>query len=126
MDPREPRRGAGGKGMNRLSKKSERRGLSPPPGPPGKARRLASLGQGSDLMAKDRSIVADFLVYMVVRLIVGVIQALPYRAALTLADCLAWLAYYVNARHRNVALDNLRHAFPGRFTEAELHRQVRA
>jgi KDO2-lipid IV(A) lauroyltransferase len=77
-------------------------------------------------MAKSRSILTDYLVYLVVRLLVGVIQALPYRAALTLADCLAWLAYHVNARHRNVALDNLRHAFPGRFTEAELHRQVRA
>jgi KDO2-lipid IV(A) lauroyltransferase len=77
-------------------------------------------------MAKSRSVVADYLVYLVVRLMVGVIQALPYRAACTLADCLAWLAYHVNARHRNVALDNLRHAFPGRFSEAELHRQVRA
>jgi KDO2-lipid IV(A) lauroyltransferase len=77
-------------------------------------------------MAKPRSVVADYLVYVVVRLVVGVLQALPYRAACTLAECLAALAYHANVRHRNVALDNLRHAFPGRFTEDQLHRQVRA
>jgi KDO2-lipid IV(A) lauroyltransferase len=77
-------------------------------------------------MAKPRSVVADYLVYLVVRLIVGVIQALSYEAACTLAGGLAWLIYHLNARHRNVALDNLRHAFPGRFTEAELDRLVRA
>lgn len=77
-------------------------------------------------MAKSHSVVADYLVYLVVRLVVGVIQALPYRAACTLAGSLAFLFYHLNARHRDVALDNLRHAFPGRFTEAGLHRQVRA
>jgi KDO2-lipid IV(A) lauroyltransferase len=77
-------------------------------------------------MAKPRSVVADYLVYLVVRLVVGVIQSLSYRAACTLAGSLAWLIYHLNARHRNVALDNLRHAFPGRFTDAELDRQVRA
>src|SRR5690242_8426423 len=77
-------------------------------------------------MAKPRSVVADYLVYVVLRLVVGLIQALPYRAACDLADGLAWLIYHVDARHRAVALDNLRHAFPGRFTEDELRRQVRA
>jgi KDO2-lipid IV(A) lauroyltransferase len=77
-------------------------------------------------MAKPRSVVADYLVYLVLRLLVGFIQALPYRAACDLAGGLAWLLYRVDARHRTVALDNLRHAFPGCFTEAELHRQVRA
>jgi KDO2-lipid IV(A) lauroyltransferase len=77
-------------------------------------------------MARPRSVVADYLVYLVVRLVVGVIQSLSYRAACILAGSLAWLIYHLNARHRNVALDNLRHAFPGRFTEAELDRQVRA
>jgi KDO2-lipid IV(A) lauroyltransferase len=77
-------------------------------------------------MAKPRSRVVDFLVYLGVRLGVGVIQTLSYRAACTLAESLAWLLYHLDARHRNVALDNLRHAFPGRYSEAELHRKVRA
>jgi KDO2-lipid IV(A) lauroyltransferase len=77
-------------------------------------------------MAKPRSAVADYLVYLVLRLLVGFLQALPYRAACDLASALAWLIYRLDARHRAVALENLRHAFPGRFTEEELHRQVRA
>jgi KDO2-lipid IV(A) lauroyltransferase len=77
-------------------------------------------------MAKLRSVVADYLVYLVVRLLVCVIQALPYRAAYSLGAGLGWLIYHLDARHRRVALDNLRHAFPGRYTEAELHRRVRA
>jgi KDO2-lipid IV(A) lauroyltransferase len=39
---------------------------------------------------------------------------------------LAWLAYHVNRRHRLIALDNLRQAFPNRFHEAELDEMVRA
>jgi KDO2-lipid IV(A) lauroyltransferase len=77
-------------------------------------------------MAKPRSVVADYLVYLVLRLVVGFIQALPYRAACDLAAGLAWLLYHADVRHRAVALDNLRHAFPGRFSEDELHHQVRA
>jgi KDO2-lipid IV(A) lauroyltransferase len=77
-------------------------------------------------MARPRSRVADYLVYLVVRLIVGVIQGLPYRTACELAGGLAWVIYHLNARHRAVAQDNLRHAFPGRWTEAQLDRQVRA
>jgi KDO2-lipid IV(A) lauroyltransferase len=77
-------------------------------------------------MSKQRSRVADYAVYLVVRLLVCVIQALSLAAARRLAGGLAWLAYHVNRRHREVALDNLRKAFPGRFSEAELHRKVRA
>jgi KDO2-lipid IV(A) lauroyltransferase len=77
-------------------------------------------------MAKPRSVVADYLVYLVVRLLVGVIQALPYRAACSLGGGLGWLIYHLDVRHRNVALENLRHAFPGHFTEAELDHRVRA
>jgi KDO2-lipid IV(A) lauroyltransferase len=76
-------------------------------------------------MARPRSVVADYLVYLVVRLVVSVIQALPYRAACSLGGGLGWLAYCLDVRHRRVALDNLRQAFPGRYTEAALHRRVR-
>jgi KDO2-lipid IV(A) lauroyltransferase len=63
-------------------------------------------------MAKPRSRLADYLVYAAVRLAVCVLQALSPRAAARLAGGLAWLAYRVDARHRRVADDNLRHAFP--------------
>lgn len=77
-------------------------------------------------MAKARSHINDYLVYLVVRLCVCFIQALPPAAARQFAAGLAWLAYRVNRRHREVALDNLRQAFPGRFSEVELDAQVRA
>jgi KDO2-lipid IV(A) lauroyltransferase len=63
-------------------------------------------------MAKPRSDVIDWIVYAVVRFAVCVMQALSPAAAVRFARTLAWLAYHVDRRHRQVADDNLRHAFP--------------
>ena len=63
-------------------------------------------------MPKQRSLIADYAVYLLVRVLVCIIQALPYRLAIGLADGLAWLAFRIDRRHRGVAEDNLRHAFP--------------
>src|SRR5207237_429704 len=79
----------------------------------------------SDLMSRPRSKSADYAVYLLVRIVVCVIQSLPYRAACALAGALAWLAYHLDKRHREVARDNLRQAFPGRFSAAEMNRLVR-
>jgi KDO2-lipid IV(A) lauroyltransferase len=54
----------------------------------------------------------DYLVYLLVRVIVCVIQALSWPWALGAARALAALAYHVDGRHRRVMLENLRHAFP--------------
>jgi KDO2-lipid IV(A) lauroyltransferase len=77
-------------------------------------------------MARPRSATTDYLIYVAVRVVVGVLQMLPYGLACVVARWLAWLAYRVDRRHRQVALDNLRHAFPGRYTEDGLHELVRA
>lgn len=77
-------------------------------------------------MAKEKSRTAAYLVYLIVRLIVCFLQALSFEQACAFAKGLAWLAYHVDKRHRLVALDNLRIAFPGRYSEAELDRMVRA
>lgn len=74
---------------------------------------------------KKRSRVLDFLVYAVMRVAVCVIQALSFRAACRFAECLAWLAYKVDKRHRLVAQENLEKAFPGRYTPEEIDRLVR-
>src|SRR5207248_1894004 len=71
-------------------------------------------------MAKARSQALDLLVYLLVRLLVCVLQGLSYEAARAFAGALAWLAYRVDRRHREVAFDNLRHAFPGRYTPRQL------
>src|SRR5689334_18363237 len=63
-------------------------------------------------MAKPRSLLLDYLVYLAVRVGVCVLQTLSLQTSLRLAELLAWLAYRVDRRHRTVALDNLRHALP--------------
>ena len=76
-------------------------------------------------MSKPRSPTADFAVYLVVRVVVCILQALSFRVACQAANGMAWLIYQVDRRHRLVALDNLRHAF-GAGDEAERDRLVRA
>src|SRR5581483_7953968 len=76
-------------------------------------------------MARRRSRAADYLVYLVVRVLICVLQALPWEAALALARGLGRLAYRLNRRHRLVAFDNVRHAFP-ELDERGVERLVRA
>ena len=76
---------------------------------------------------KPRKPVADYAVYLAVRVVVCVVQAVPLRVALAFGNCLALLMYYVDKRHREVARDNLRHAFPVRCADpVECDRLVRA
>lgn len=76
-------------------------------------------------MGKPRSKLLDFLVYLFVRVAVCILQMLTWDQARALARGLAWLAYHVDKRHRRVAMENIRQAFPGRYTEAELDAMVR-
>jgi KDO2-lipid IV(A) lauroyltransferase len=76
-------------------------------------------------MAKERSTVADYAVYLAFRMLVCIIQALSFGAACRLADVLARLLYRLNRRHRLVALDNLQHAFPELTDPVERDRCVR-
>jgi KDO2-lipid IV(A) lauroyltransferase len=64
-------------------------------------------------MAKKRAPWFDYAVYVLIRVLVCVVQALSWSRSLGLARLLAGLAYHVDRRHRAVADDNLRHAFPG-------------
>lgn len=77
-------------------------------------------------MSRPRSSLADYGVYLLVRIVVCVLQALSYGAARRAAAGLAWLLYRIDRRHRLVADDNLRQAFPGRFDGAERDALVRA
>jgi KDO2-lipid IV(A) lauroyltransferase len=77
-------------------------------------------------MSKERSAVGDYLAYLAVRILMCVIQALPLACGRGMASGLAWLAHRIDRRHREVARDNLRQAFPGRFNQAELDGLVRS
>ena len=59
-------------------------------------------------MARQRSAIRDYLVYVAVRLVVSFLQMLTVPAALQLGRSLAWLLYKLDRRHRLVADDNLR------------------
>jgi KDO2-lipid IV(A) lauroyltransferase len=74
---------------------------------------------------KKRSRAFDYLVYLAVRILVCVVQALPFERACGFARLLAWVVYKIDKRHRLVALDNLRQAFPGKYSELEINRMVR-
>jgi KDO2-lipid IV(A) lauroyltransferase len=76
-------------------------------------------------MSKPRSKISDFAVYLVVRIVVCVIQALSFQTACRFAAFLAWLAYHVDRRHRRVADENLRFAFP-ELTDRQRDERVRA
>jgi Kdo2-lipid IVA lauroyltransferase/acyltransferase len=75
-------------------------------------------------MARPRSRVLDYLVAVAIRGVICVVQALDWDSAYELADFFAWLAHRFDRRHREVALENLRHAFP-EWTELRRDRVVR-
>ena len=77
-------------------------------------------------MAKNHFAWLDFLVYLVARLLVCTVQALSLNTARTFATGLARLVYHCDRRHRLVAMENLRLAFPGRYNESELDLLVRS
>jgi Kdo2-lipid IVA lauroyltransferase/acyltransferase len=61
---------------------------------------------------KPRKPKVDLAVYLAVRFVFALLQAMPLRVALGFANTLAWLAYKIDKRHREVARENLKNAFP--------------
>ncbi len=76
-------------------------------------------------MKRPRSKAANYLIYLAVRLVVGICQALSIERSYRFAEALAALIYRVDRRHRAVAMENLRLAFGDQYDEAERDRIVR-
>lgn len=72
-------------------------------------------------MAKPRSPWMDYALYFVSRVVVCVLQSVSPRLALSLMETLLALVFRFDRRHREATIDNLRHAFPGQYSDAELH-----
>src|SRR4051794_23059803 len=70
------------------------------------------LGKEAVAMSKPRSRVADYGIYLMVRLVVSILQMFPFEFACRVGGALAWLAYHLDGRHRRVADANLSVAFP--------------
>jgi KDO2-lipid IV(A) lauroyltransferase len=67
----------------------------------------------------------QFLLYLVARVVVAVVQALPLRAVARIGRVCGALAYWVDARHRRVALKNLAQCFGGEKSPAEIRALAR-
>jgi KDO2-lipid IV(A) lauroyltransferase len=63
-------------------------------------------------VAKPRSNIRNFFEFLAVRIVVAVAQALPLATCYAIARFLAWLAYRIDRRHREVAENNLKTAYP--------------
>jgi Kdo2-lipid IVA lauroyltransferase/acyltransferase len=75
---------------------------------------------------KPRNPKLDYLIYLVVRSLVCILQAVPKPMAIGFARLLAALAYQVDKRHREVARENLNHAFPElKNNPAKIDRMIR-
>jgi KDO2-lipid IV(A) lauroyltransferase len=74
---------------------------------------------------KRRRPVVDYLVYLAVRVLVAVVQALTIEQSYALARFLAVVMYHVDRRHRQVALENLLQAFGDRYSPARRDQIVR-
>ena len=70
-------------------------------------------------MSRRRSLALDFSVYLVLRIFICTIEILPFRMACNVARFVAWLIYHVDRRHRLAAIENLQHAFPGRYSHKQ-------
>ena len=75
-------------------------------------------------MAKSRNRIVDFLAYAAVRAVVAAFQILPLSSGVAFAKLLARIAYAVDRRHRQVAEDNLQHAFGAALTAGQRRRLV--
>jgi KDO2-lipid IV(A) lauroyltransferase len=61
---------------------------------------------------KKRPAAVDYAIYLLIRVVMCLVQALSWRGALALARGIAWLAHRVDRRHRSIATENVRLAFP--------------
>lgn len=76
-------------------------------------------------MKRPRNRALDYLVYLLARLLVCVLQALSVEQSYAFARFIAALLYRFDKRHRLVGMENLRSAFGDRYTEAERDAIVR-
>lgn len=78
-------------------------------------------------MAKPRNRAVDLAVYVAIRVVVCVVQAVPPALAFWLADRIAWLLYRYVPSRRRVAIENLNAAYPELIDNPDrAHRLVRA
>lgn len=76
-------------------------------------------------MARPRNQKVEYAVYLAVRSVVTIMQWTPLWLGYKISNAIAWFAYHVDKRHREVALNNLKIAFGDSMDDAERDRIVR-
>ena len=76
-------------------------------------------------MAKPRSKLADYSVYLVIRGIVAVAQMMTVEQSYEFARILARILYTFDSRHRKIGLENLKHAFGDEYGDAQRDQIIR-
>ncbi len=76
------------------------------------------------MLKRKRSIWRDLAEYLVARVLLCFLQAMPLSIGYSLARGMGWLAYQFDRRHRLVADENLRIAYP-QWSAAERDRTIR-
>ena len=77
------------------------------------------------MSARMKSRPVQYAIYLFVRIVVCVLQALPHDLACAFARVLAWFVHRIDKRHREVARENLARAFPNQFSDAQIEQIVR-
>jgi Kdo2-lipid IVA lauroyltransferase/acyltransferase len=77
-------------------------------------------------MPRTRNRGFDYVIYLFARLVVGIVQTLTLEQSYAIARLGAAILYRVNARHRAVGLENLRHAFGDAYTDLQRDRIIRS
>ena len=98
---------------------SERSLFHPPPSPGTIERGSLETGENKDVR-RHRKLIVDWLVYLFVRIVVCVVQAMRIERCAALADSLSWLAHEKLRIRYDITDENLSYAFP-QMSPAERH-----
>jgi len=74
---------------------------------------------------KSRPLWLDYVVYVTIRLIVACAQTMTIEQSYALARALGWLGFNVDKRHREVGIDNLKHAFGDLYNDDQRNQILR-
>ena len=85
----------------------------------------AAFREEEPLSKKARSKKVDYAVYLVVRVLVFLVQIIPIFITIEIARFAGWVAYLLDKRHRKIARENLKYAFPDH-SDAEIEALVLA
>jgi KDO2-lipid IV(A) lauroyltransferase len=76
-------------------------------------------------MAKSRSRVADYSVYLLLRVVSCWLMMLPTEWTAGLVSYMSRIGYWTARGKRRIAIDNLQQAFPGKYSPEQLDLMVR-